>query len=693
MDANFQLKNQLVSNYSQDPGLGMGWAYMIPRQPYESYVLSQANDEDISTCVGFQALAQANTKSTKGLRYTGVNGVFCGRSEMVLPMGLGNLQKGERYANMDFVFASSLREFLGLSLILISYDIACQWFINLSKRMKEHWPSDLRLPPTIKLIPAIPKLHEPMHETTNHQVYSLNFIPGVGKSDLETPERVWSAHNAIGNWSKVQGPGSRSDSVDDHLAFWNWLKYVSHGDFLLRKYMAALAERNIQREGHRGFTATLEKFLVVKWEAMCVAWEKDPFPKKKPNPYHTESAVITEAQVRKELAEEEQRRLADGGTSLHTTSAASFISIGLEIEDTQRRIRRLAKSASSQATARQEGGLIEQRNQLRTRIQGWGQLIPIYMPGLLQYKTTLPRGSYADDAENAEDVDLWFPSRVDCTARATVCVTNLPEMEEKLRTAQCFDSLDNVRTILTLKSCMVAFKSKNVRGQREGTRSRAVIDRVHKRARAAAEKYRASRRAKLALSGPGDWEQELQELLDADIRGYQDPDRLRRGPGRRGTLEDGQLQIADEEIDQAEGSDFTLFNEVRSRRDGTGETRRTISWIWRVRRQMAPPDTAANVHENANNTANKTADNTTNNTANINAENARKNTKKSTKKRANEANDEAIEDANNDTNNDILRSEWAKSRAHAARCQEEVLLIREEMRRTIAASTKTLRKA
>ena len=48
MDANFRLKNQLVSNYSQDPGLGIGLAYMVPREPYEQYVLSRADDGDVS---------------------------------------------------------------------------------------------------------------------------------------------------------------------------------------------------------------------------------------------------------------------------------------------------------------------------------------------------------------------------------------------------------------------------------------------------------------------------------------------------------------------------------------------------------------------------------------------------------------------------------------------------------------------
>ena len=119
MDANFRLKNNLVSNLSTDPGLGNGMTYMVPRQPYEAYVLSQADAEDvsvlshnlvfcnanvvfcfhqISTCVGFQALAKATTQSTRGLRYTGVGAVVCGRSEMVLPNAVGNLQKGERCA-------------------------------------------------------------------------------------------------------------------------------------------------------------------------------------------------------------------------------------------------------------------------------------------------------------------------------------------------------------------------------------------------------------------------------------------------------------------------------------------------------------------------------------------------------------------------------------------------------------------
>ena len=56
MDANFHLKNQMVSNYSQDPSLGTGWAYVVPHKPYESYVLSRASDADVSALFSWPIL-------------------------------------------------------------------------------------------------------------------------------------------------------------------------------------------------------------------------------------------------------------------------------------------------------------------------------------------------------------------------------------------------------------------------------------------------------------------------------------------------------------------------------------------------------------------------------------------------------------------------------------------------------------
>lgn len=39
--------NQLVSSYSADPGLGIGMAYMVPREPYETYLLERLDDDEV----------------------------------------------------------------------------------------------------------------------------------------------------------------------------------------------------------------------------------------------------------------------------------------------------------------------------------------------------------------------------------------------------------------------------------------------------------------------------------------------------------------------------------------------------------------------------------------------------------------------------------------------------------------------
>lgn len=48
MDANFHLKNQLVSSFSHDPGPGIGCAYFVPCASYEQYVLNNTSNADVS---------------------------------------------------------------------------------------------------------------------------------------------------------------------------------------------------------------------------------------------------------------------------------------------------------------------------------------------------------------------------------------------------------------------------------------------------------------------------------------------------------------------------------------------------------------------------------------------------------------------------------------------------------------------
>lgn len=408
----------------------------------------------------------------------------------------------------------------------------------------------------------------------------------------------------------------------------------------MRRYKAAIGERNAQVEAHRGLTLSVGD-LAVEWEEICEEWDCAEFPRPaKTSPYRTEGISLSEAQAQKELADEEETRLASGGVALHETSPSSFIAMGLELEEAQRRIRQMGRERAAGATPRQGATITELRNALRTRIKNWERLRAVYMPGLLQLQTEMERTgtpTAGSASTNPEEADLLLPSQIPPFRREIVCTVGLHVIEERLRIAQCYDALDGIHHTLRVKSRMVIFKNKNIRGQRDGLRSRAIIDRVHQKARTYAEKYRSARKAVLALSGTGDWEINLRLLLDSDIRAYTDPDRIRRRTGRRGTVEEDEgnkgegenraTMPTSAEQRAADGSQIDLRLEDRGVRDGTGETRRTLSWIWTTGHNSADPDAS---------------------------------------------------------DNDILRSEWAKSRARAARATEEVLLLREEMRRVLA---------
>lgn len=131
---------------------------------------------------------------------------------------------------MDFIFASAIKG-TQLLIVCISYDIACQWFVNIFCRMTQ-WPSDLRPRAGLHLRPFIPKFHYWAHKEEDHEQFSLNYGDGAALSDGEAIERVWSGHNALAGSTKVSGPGTRQDVLDDNFGFWNYLKYVSIGLFI-----------------------------------------------------------------------------------------------------------------------------------------------------------------------------------------------------------------------------------------------------------------------------------------------------------------------------------------------------------------------------------------------------------------------------------------------------------------------------
>ena len=190
----------------------------------------------------------ANSKFTKGYATSGVVTAIDARHGFILPHGVGDLQKGERYvisfacldsfihamirySNVDYVIASAWKLLPYALRRVISYDIACQWATHFASRV-EALPAHVRfdVPQGTQLRYAIPKFHYRAHKHDNHDQFSLHLQPGVGRVDGEEVERGWSRHNQIAYSTREMGPGSRQDTLEDHFGNANWQKNIGIGE-------------------------------------------------------------------------------------------------------------------------------------------------------------------------------------------------------------------------------------------------------------------------------------------------------------------------------------------------------------------------------------------------------------------------------------------------------------------------------
>ncbi|KAE9391196.1 hypothetical protein BT96DRAFT_800912, partial [Gymnopus androsaceus JB14] len=160
------------------------------------------------------------------------------------------------------------------------------------------------------------------------------------------------------------------------------------------------------------------------------------------------------------------------------------------------------------------------------------------MPGLVQFLSDVDENLSFNEDSHPENERLWLPSSILADMRKVVCCDNVDVIEERLRRARAYDVLDSVHHTLHVKTKMVQFKNKNIRGQQLSGKLREVIDKVHDCVKSFVEKYRRSQAGLLLLVGPGKWEEELQVMENEDVRSYADPALKKRGPGRRGTNEE-----------------------------------------------------------------------------------------------------------------------------------------------------------
>ncbi|KAF7324857.1 CxC2 domain-containing protein [Mycena kentingensis (nom. inval.)] len=578
MDACFRLKRRLVGGDRRDPGLGTGWAYLVEWEPYRQYLLTVTDQEEISTCTGLAALDHANTKFAWGYSVTGVGAGICARHEFVLANGVGDLQRGERYANMDYILASLLRHINASLRKLLSYDIACQWAKNLKERL-------LALPPLVRLRLAmdlcrfaVPKMHINAHVLLCRLLFHLGLIPGSGATDGEGIERLWAGIAGVAGSTKLSGHGARADQLDDHWTFWNWCKLLGLAKLLRRRLENTKAELLKQEDSFRVFSAQQAEH-VPGWLQMVKDYEADG---EKPNPYaSSEPEGISEAAVRQALEEEDRKQAENGRAALHAVTPSEFIVLGLELEDEQRRVRTQAQLKRAANSTGDTIHLKPLRKKLSKGIKRLRELQATYSPTSLVHLSSLHIG---DDVP-AEQVPLLLPSALSKSERHG-CRDGLVGIESRLRHAQCKSALAQLRHQLHIKTRLLIYKKHQSRHQGANTRSRALVARNELKIKAHADMYRETRAALCELEDGVVWP----PLLASDIRCLEDPDEISKREARnRRQLEirlKRQTELVAEgllaEEDLMEIGDETEESEEppTKSKESSGESRRTVSWIW-----------------------------------------------------------------------------------------------------------------
>ncbi|KAF7299523.1 CxC2 domain-containing protein [Mycena indigotica] len=511
------------------------------------------DQREMSSCSGLAVLDHANSKFSRGYSCTGVGMGVCARHEFVQPNGVVDLQAGECYANMDWLFSSIVRHLHIALRLMVSYDIACQWAKNLRSRL-EKLPPMLRLSLVLALIRfVVPKLHIHGHTLACQLLYSLNWVPGSGQTDGEGIERPWSMIGGVAASTRVSGPGARADILDDHWSFWNWKKLIGLPTLLRKRLDTAIHELARQQEAFQSFSSQ-QADNISRWKAFVEDFEADG---SKPNPYQATVKGATEAQVRTDLDRQDEEQQAAGIRPIHDITPNS-------------------------------------RRALNKRIDRLRILQATYTPASLQQLADLrlPQNTVA------EKVPLLPPSVLTTTQRMNGgCVLGLVEMEK-----------------LHIKYRLLLYKRTQSHHQKTNTRSRTLVTRNEYKILLHSWKYQAAHSALVAIAEGNTSEVSWPCLHKDDIRCLEDSDELAKREVRekKAILRQAQRDEAmrkagiipllsnrrdsrqSESSDEEDKSEFeeepltlleTFGSSVTSTSyDGAaiqhGESRRTVSWIW-----------------------------------------------------------------------------------------------------------------
>lgn len=135
-----------------------------------------------------------------------------------------------RFIVSDYALCQALKDFIAWLRTLISYDICCQYIINLLKRFRENFKDHPNVIALVEECEAlIPQLHIKGHKGTCKSTMAFDTTPSTGRTDGEFVEPPWFFLKAVGRFTREMNAGNRRDTLDDFINFFNWMKMQTMG--------------------------------------------------------------------------------------------------------------------------------------------------------------------------------------------------------------------------------------------------------------------------------------------------------------------------------------------------------------------------------------------------------------------------------------------------------------------------------
>ncbi|KAK1217927.1 hypothetical protein PQX77_019402 [Marasmius sp. AFHP31] len=522
-DGHFGLQRFKKVNDPDDLSMWTGRGFFPHAHEYDPYVARVVKTSvEKSTCSDFKAIDLQNRLKFKGCDVTGVVGVECGRHSVFLAMV--DLHKGERFTNVDFALARALHQYVSnlvsmqsfeaakfFRRILMTYDVACVFYVHLRERFDENFADLAAIIDAMYLL--VPKMHLYEHKEECRFKFALNFLAYAGRIHGEGIEPSWGETKQSGGSTRQMNPGHCHDRLNEYHNYWNWKKMEGTIRLLAKQLLIAI-ERVDEKVSHFvNMSRVIGKTRVEKWAAQeDRAWVELSVTERKnwKSPYQLDNKkLISRDQVLRSLEDKELETLKKNDLSTGMNPTSKWINMGITTQVKQTKLRTLLKSKSS--ASKQDTEAL--RDELVKDLQEFRTLQLRDVPALEGLLAAVDRLDLSPENEIlllpsdilhkdvVKRLDINIQPKVDDPFSAAIRLGECGFIELQLRKGQANDAIENLCEVLIHGMLLTDTKNRHAQGVNQTTRAMKYIQRAMSKKGLWSGTYSHARRCILRLEG------------------------------------------------------------------------------------------------------------------------------------------------------------------------------------------------